>query len=164
MKKICAGFVFLSLFMLLPLLCYPTVLEDEQAKISIWYPDTWTMQSDDENTILVTDPHKELAVVYTILEGNILEKALEALESQLNGLACDLRALDEPEEDLLNGMKCVLLDVTAKIKNTPMRIGVVIVFTPGQKILLVTAMTPLSKYTQYENLISDIITEIKPLK
>jgi hypothetical protein len=165
MRKIRAGSVFLSLFFLLLTPCYSTVLEDEQAKISIWYPDTWTMQSDDDaNAVLITDPRKDVVVIYTILESDTLGPALKAVETQLRDMAGNLRALDDPEEDTLNGMKCVLLDVTGTIKNTPIRIGVVIIFTPGRKTLLVAAVTSRSNYTKYDNLIADIISKITPLK
>jgi hypothetical protein len=141
--------------------CYSTELVDEQAKISIWYPDTWNMQSDDENTVLITDPHEDVVVIYRLVETNKLETALEVLETQLNGLAGDLRAAEEPEEDELNGMKCILLDVMGKIKKTNVRISIIIIFTPGQKILLVTAMTESTKFKKYEETISKIIMGIK---
>lgn len=144
-------------------LLYAAELVDEQAKISIWYPDNWRMQNDDDS-VIVSDPDGDVVFFYKILDTDDLKKAVAEMHKELGDLVDNPRTADNPIEDKLNGMDRVFIDAGATVQKVPVALGIMLVFTPGKKILIVISMTPRSKSAEYEKIINRLITGVKPMK
>ena len=78
-------------------LLYAAELVDEQAKISIWYPDNWRMQNDDDS-VIVSDPDGDVVFFYKILDTDDLKKAVAEMHKELGDLVDNPRTADDPIE------------------------------------------------------------------
>ncbi|MBN1799213.1 MAG: hypothetical protein JW822_11600 [Spirochaetales bacterium] len=143
------------------LICSEEIVH-EQGKISIWYPDHWTMKSD-EDALMIADPDEEVVFVYMLIESDEIEDALAALEEELLSTVTELQSVGEPEEDKLNGMDCLFMEAQGKIDDMGVDIGVFMVFTPAQKVLLVMGIVQSSAYEKHEETIVEILSGIQPL-
>lgn len=161
MKSVRIWMLFLLFLCAVVSLLSAEELVHEEAKISIWYPDHWAMESD-ENALMIADPDEEVVFVYMLIESDEIEDALAALEEELLSAVTDLQS-GEPEEDKLNGMDCLFMEAQGKIDDMDVDIGIFIIYTPAQKVLLLMGIVQSSAYEKHEDTIVEILSGIQPL-
>jgi len=153
--------IVLLLYTSVSLVCAEEAV-DESAKISIWYPDDWGMESD-EDSLMIVDPSGEVIFIYILVASDKMEDALEVLKKELLSMVSDLQSVGEPEEDDLNGMECIFMEAQGKIDGVGVDIGIIMVITPADKVLLVMGIVESAKYEKHEETIAEIIMGIQPL-
>jgi predicted Zn-dependent protease len=143
-------------------LIYSEELVHETAKISIWYPDNWTMDSEEDN-LMIADPDEEVVFVYMLVEADEVEDALDAMDKELLSMVSDLQSTGEPQEDTLNGMNCIFMEAQGNVDKVGVDIGIFMFFTPAQKVLIVMGIVQSAAYEKHEETIGQIIQGIQPL-
>jgi hypothetical protein len=143
-------------------LIYAEEMVNETARISIWYPDNWTVESDEDN-VMIADPDEEVIFVYMLVESDEVEDALAALDKELLSVVSDVKNVGEVEEDMLNGMNCLFMEAQGSIDKVGVDIGIFMVVTPAKKILIVMGIVQTAAYEKHEETIDKIIQGIQPL-
>lgn len=133
------------------------------AKVSIDVPDGWKIDAEEDN-MTITDAADECAIFFIVLETDDLHKALDAIDSELSKVAKNIKWEDKPSELKLNGMDAIALDGKGKIDGTDADMGVMLINTPADKILLVLGAVESAKSSKHEADVEKILKSIKPEK
>jgi hypothetical protein len=148
------------LFLILSSSLYAAEVVNEEARINIWYPDNWKMTSD-EDTLMLADPDGEAVVMYMLLPTAEMEQAIKEINKDLASII-ELTEVGEPKEMEVNGMRSVYLDAQGKIEEVKIGVGIIFIYTPANKLLLVMSMVESGKYEKHEETLAKIIMGIKP--
>ena len=133
------------------------------AKVSIEIPAGYKVEAG-ENNMTITDPAGELGVFFLILESDDLQKALKAVDKEVGKVAKGVKWDDEPSEVKLNGMDAVGLDGKGTVDGVAAELGVMLVNTPADKILLVLGAVESDKAKKHEAAVEGMLKSIKPAK
>lgn len=96
------------------------------------------------------------------MEANQIEEALIELESIMQMQLTNPSMTMEPEVVNLNGMMGVVTELTGTMKGTPIQLGVFIIDSP-QNVLLVLGMGDKITLKKYNKALDKIIKSIKPI-
>jgi len=134
------------------------------ANVEIDIPAGWTTNVKGENMIL-TDPTNDVAFILVVSEAKDFKNVVGDLDKKLANFATDIKwANPKPEATKLNGMDALANRGAAKVSGKDANIGLVVVQTPSNKILLVVVMVESSKYPAHKDEIQKLIASIKPSK
>lgn len=160
------------LIILIALTFVPALLEAatynyEDAHVSITIPDTWSQKfetdSDEEgDTLIVTSPKGEIALLFFVLESNEIETALDQLEKDLTSTLNDLEFNDDTEEFTINGMQAI--SISGKAEKGKLDVEIDIVITPAAKCLTILNVSSPDVFKKYEKDIILIVQGIQPIE
>ena len=132
------------------------------AKVEIDVPSTWKMDGK-ADVMTLADPTNEVGIILIVTEAKDLQKVVGELDKQLAKVATDIKwAKPKPEAVKLNGMDALANRGTGKVSGKDANLGLLLVHTPADKILLVVAMVEAAKDAQHKAEIDKLISSIKP--
>ncbi|MBN1523678.1 MAG: hypothetical protein JW904_04275 [Spirochaetales bacterium] len=136
----------------------------DDAGISMWFPDSWEVSIESQNYIFATHPTGEVGILYLVFDADEIETKLDALDKELENLVDDLEMIeDSMSEETLNGMNAMVTAATGTAGGIPVNIGVILVATPNEKVLLIVGMIEAEKYDEHEKILDEILGRVKPL-
>jgi hypothetical protein len=135
----------------------------EAAHVSIDVPKDWKTEVDND-TMTITDPKEEVAFFLMILDAGDIQKALDAIDSEVSKSFKGVKWENEPKTHKLNGMDAIGLDGLATVDGKPVELGVLLVATPAKKVLMVLGAIEKDKTKQHEKTVEKFIASIKPAK
>lgn len=141
---------------------FAETLSHSTAGVHIWVPDDWSQDGDD-NMLIAGDPNEEIIMVFGVLEADAIDAAIEEMDKELSQIVADAEPVGEPEEVKINGMDALVMDGKGTVEGTPVDMGIALIATPNQKILLVFGVVESSAAAKHEATVEKIMTGIKPM-
>jgi hypothetical protein len=112
-------------------------------------------------------PSGNAAVTFAPIPGSAeaLKRAKDTLKEKLDQLLTDHTFDGEMESKKLNGLAAVTGTARGKLKQggIPVRLAVVLVFTPTKQVLFAFALVAADKYEKLQGDVWGILRSIKPL-
>jgi hypothetical protein len=133
----------------------------EEAGVSVWIPDDWKGKGD-KNMMTIMDPKEDVALLFLVMNAPDLKKATDALDAELAKRVQDVKFEGKAQQTKLNGMDALTLDGTGKVQGKLVDLGVLVVKTPKNKIVLVLGMVNAEKKIEFKPTVRKIITSLKP--
>lgn len=133
----------------------------QAAQVEFWYPNEWQIE-EEEKVATLQNLEGSLSITFSIMEANQIEEALIELESIMQMQLTNPSMTMEPEVVNLNGMMGVVTELTGTMKGTPIQLGVFIIDSP-QNVLLVLGMGDKITLKKYNKALDKIIKSIKPI-
>jgi hypothetical protein len=134
-----------------------------KAKVSIWFPDTWSMEKQAE-MLVISDPAEEVGLMFITVPARKLDDVLNELDKQIAQFATDVTLVGKPERTQLNGMNAVLVDGKGKAEGKSVGLSVVVVERPGRQALVVLGAIESSKLKKHEKTLLKVIQSLRPMK
>ena len=119
-------------------------------------------KTESEEALLVQDKDESAAVIFAVVEGDDLEKALDELDKELEKVVTEGEITGQ-EQVKINEMDAVLSHGKGKIEGTDAKLALVLVVTPKGKVMMGLAMVEAAKEAAYSKTFEEIFTGIKPL-
>jgi hypothetical protein len=163
MKRVATLFAAFALLAVLSAPAFAEKRTHSAAQVSIDVPAGYKVEAD-EDSMTISDPAGELGVFFVVLDADALDEALKAVDKEVGKLAKGVKWDDKPSEMKLNGMDAVGLDGKGTIDGTAAELGVLLVNTPADKILLVLGAVESDKASKHEAAVSSMLKSIKPAK
>ena len=134
----------------------------EAAKVEISIPDSWEVGIDGD-VLTAATPDDAINLVFSIIELNDIEAALDEVEKQLKSEFQEV-TIGEPEEIEINGMPALDWEGTATLDGVTITIGGSLIITPAEKTLFIFAAAAPELMAKYGEDIETIANGIKPMK
>ena len=132
------------------------------AKVEIDVPTGWKMGGKGD-VMTLTDPTSDVGIILLVSDAKDLQKVVAELDKQLAKVATDIKwELAKPEAVKLNGMEALHNKGTGKVNGKSADLGLILVRTPADKVLLVVAACDSTKHAQHKDEISKLVASIKP--
>jgi hypothetical protein len=159
---------FLCALALLAIAAAPASAEIKKhptAKVEIDVPTGWKMASpkNEPDVLTLTDPTNEVGMIFIVTDSKDLKKVVEELDKRLANVATDIKwAFPKPQSDKLNGMEALYNKGNGKVNGKDADLGLVLLHTPSDKILLIFDAVETAKKEAHKAEISKLVASIKP--
>jgi predicted Zn-dependent protease len=134
----------------------------EDARVSMWIPDSWSIERDGE-VVMIADPLEEVALVLYTLRARELDRAMEALDHELETFVRDIRVTGDAEETSINGMRAVIVDATGRVDGVAVDLSIALIRAPSRRILVVLGIAESDKLLYHERTLARIVTSLQPI-
>ena len=125
-------------------------------------PGNWEVTGDDHSLNAATkDGHANLSFI--IMPAESVEAAMKALDAELSKAVQNLTH-GEGEDITINGMQAHSVDGKGTVEGQPVEVGVMIIKTPKDKILVVFGIVSEEGAKKHHKALVRILKGIKPLK
>lgn len=131
------------------------------AQVQIEFPDTWKVEQKGGDIVAETKAGAATFMLVT-LEAGDLEAALGKLEKIIAETFTETK-MGEVQEVQVNGLKGVAGGGTAKLGGRPVDLGVMMLYTPNRKVVLMLAMLASDEAKKLEKEMSGILGSLRPL-
>jgi hypothetical protein len=155
---------------LLAVLCLGTLVfaaetfRNEEAGLSIWLPDEWTVNTELESSVIADAPDKGVFVELAVLEGfETLAAGKAALPDEIRQLAEDYKALGPGADAQRNGLQFFFLEGRGTVEGVKSHISAALIATPKKKVCLLTVGCPLPLIAKYEGDFQKIVQSLKAI-
>lgn len=111
----------------------------------------------------ITAPDESMAVVFNVLEADVADKALEAMDKELEKAIGEIKWDNDGKatEEEINGMKTY--EYNGKAKGGAMLVDCLVIDTPSEKSLAVYWFSTVEAEKKYEADIATIVKGLKPI-
>lgn len=133
----------------------------EESGVVVDIPGSWTV-SGDANSLNAQTKDGEAGMYFIVMPAESMEAALNALDGELSKTVQGLTH-GEAQQTTVNGMQAVSVDGKGQVDGTPVEVGVLVVQTPKNKVLLVFGIVSESGAKKHQKHLMRIIRGIKPL-
>ena len=145
--------------------CFSTNLQAKEiyfpnARINFWVPNEWNRKFDGE-AVSVAEPGGDVLLVISAVEANDLDSVLNDLDTELSKIIDNVTLDGSPTETTVNNMPAAFVEATGQMQGQDVEIGVLIVITPAEKMLLAIGIIDASKTDQYEATLNRVFGGIK---
>lgn len=160
MKRTFFLFMIVALAFAAPV--WATTLTHSPAQVEITVPDTWK-SSQDGDTMTLTSPDEEMAVVFNVLEADQADKALETMDKELEKAIGEITWENDGKfsEESINGMTTYMWN--GKAKGGAMSVDCLQIDTPSEKSLVVYWFGTADAEKKFDADIQTIVKGLKPL-
>lgn len=165
MKKFYSIFAVLFLFLSIQAFSKDHKFTDANLMVSV--PANWTLEQSDGLVILSVN-NEEIAIVFTILHADALDKALEAGMAEIQKQYSDLK-LDDVKEETLEHVTVVYTDGKAKRDDgtgNMIDVELTVALVPGSndKYLFIHGVATTEALNKFSKDIGTILNSLKPIK
>jgi len=133
-------------------------LDNPEAGIEIWLPDTWKQQIEGED-LTIESPDGEMSMVMTLLESNDVEAALKERKQKITEAIGEF-TLEEPTELEINGMK--MIDFGGEAMGGKIKLSISLLQTPTNRVLTIFAFATEAAVKKHEADLIKIVQGLKP--
>ncbi len=133
-----------------------------KAGIQLWHPDDWTAGLENDELVL-RDPAGQVIMVFDVVEASQVDAALANLETSLRDRGVGNVTLVESEDRNIHGMQAELKSGEAVMEGKPVKLGVGIIETPANNVLLVFSMADSRWAENHKPTILRILDNLRPL-
>lgn len=134
------------------------------AKVAIDVPTGWKLNGNGD-VMTIADPTEEVGFILVVTDASDVDKVVANLDQRLAKVATDIKwASPKPEKSTLNGMPALTNRGEGKVNGKNANLGLILVRTPADKVLLVVAAVESSKYAGHKADVQKLIASIKPVK
>jgi hypothetical protein len=130
-------------------------------QVQITLPENWFYALNEDGSMTVYAPNKEMTVNVHVLEAKDLDSAFKELESDLQRRFKDTK-LETPVELDLNGMHA--LSIKGQAQDGKISLIYTILITKTNRILAIGAPSKVEFSKKYETQLSEFIQSIKPVE
>lgn len=137
------------------------------ANLVVSFPSTWTIEQDN-GVVVSTVDNEDISIVFTIIESEDLDKALEAGMVEIRKQYTDLK-LDEVKEETLDNVTVIYTDGKGKLTGDNgklVNVELTIALVPGSnsKFLFIHGVATPDALDKFSKDIEFILKSIKPIK
>ncbi len=137
---------------------------DKAGGVSLWLPDDWEIDSDQENGYMSADaPENDSFCVLRTLDVDDLDAALEIYKDALSEEIDDFASISGDEKGEINGMASVTITGEGQRDDAEWSVRVTIIAS-GEAVLLLVIGWEQAKDTTFAPLAGEIVNSIKKLK
>lgn len=155
-------FVMLTLALVLASSVSAKKYPHPESGVVIDIPGSWNVSGDDNS--LHAQTKDELAhMFFQVMPADSMESALNALDGELAKVVQNLTH-DEAKQTKVNGMEAVSVDGKGTVEGHPVELGVLVIKTPKDKVLLVFGMVSEEGLKKHAKGLTRILRGIKPLR
>ncbi|MCO4770069.1 MAG: hypothetical protein KDA24_08580 [Deltaproteobacteria bacterium] len=140
---------------------FAETLTHEPAKVEVDVPDGWTSATEDD-ALTVESPDGAVLLLFQILDEDELDEALDEVDKEVGKVIRDFDG-KKPESGKVNGMDAVAIEGTGRIEDVKVEVGLALLATPADKVLLVLGLAPTAEYRTNEKAIDAMVASIRPV-
>jgi hypothetical protein len=134
--------------------------------VQVTVPDAWKPQASGR-AVTFADPTGNAAITFAPIAGTAeaLKKARDTLKVQLDKLMTEYAFEGDMETKTVNSLSMVMGTARGKLRqgNIPVKMAVVLVFTPKKQVLFTFALVAAPKFDALKGDIWGIVRSIRPL-
>ncbi len=165
MKKLYG--IFAVLFLFLSIQAFSKDYKFTAANLMVTAPANWTVEQEGEVVILTVNS-EEIAIVFTIIHADALDKALEAGIEEIQKQYSDLK-LDDVKEETLEHVTVVYTDGKAKRDDGSGKlfdVELTVALVPGSNdnFLFIHGVATTEALNKFSKDIGTILNSLKPIK
>lgn len=143
---------------------YAETFEHKDAGISIWFPDNWKIDTEEEGILMADAPDEEAFAQLMVLEdAETLDAAIDALVQELDPIVKDFKLTTEGEEVDSNGLKFYIVEGEGKVDDVKMGVSLALIATQQDSICMMVMFCPEVFYKKYEKSFTKIVQSIKAI-
>lgn len=153
---------FLGLILVLgTLLLMADTYEHRQAGISIWFPDSWSVKTD-EGLLEASAPGDEVYFQLLVLDVDDLDEAADVYGEMLDGLVEDYRKVAELDNHQVNGLSVFFEDGVGTVDGVEKSLSVGVIQAPDAVVMTV-AFCAMQNVERHSGNIQKIARSIKAI-
>jgi hypothetical protein len=130
-------------------------------QIQITVPQKWFYVLNEDGSMMVHTPNKELSFSVDVMETKNLDSASTELKKDFLKHSEKIE-FENPREDKINGLSVLLIN--GKTTDSKTIINFTLILSPNTKILSIGAKTTLEILQKYEKEFNEMISSIKPFE
>ena len=135
----------------------------DAAGIEILIPAGWDVESSGD-IMTIGHPSDEIVLTFMILEDTWeAARGLEALEDEVSRWVHDIESDADFTDTDVNGMPAMYMDANGYADDVLMELGIMLVHTPNDKVLLVFGMVVSEYMADYEDDLRRIMNGLRPI-
>lgn len=155
--------LFVAGLLTMPLASLAEELTHKEAQVKLWAPDDWEQEQEDD-TLTITSPDEDIAVIFSIFESDDLEAAVDGLAEGLDEFIEDAELMGDPAKGDINGMPTVAIDAKGTVDGEDVYASILLVNTPADKLLICLAIGEKEAVEADAKTIQKIFKGMKPDK
>jgi len=132
------------------------------AGLQFTVPDKWKVDANGD-LVTVASPDDTIGMFFLVLDISDLEKAADAVDSELDRVITDVKIEGEGSETKVNGLDAYLADGSGKLEGTPVQFGVMLVASKKNKVMMIVAVGKSSALKQHDADVTALLGSIKPV-
>ncbi|MBL8032897.1 MAG: hypothetical protein JNJ69_04305 [Leptospiraceae bacterium] len=133
----------------------------EESGVVVDIPGSWNV-SGDANSLHAETKDGEAGMYFIVMPAESMEAALNALDAELAKTVQNLTH-GEAQQTKVNGMPAVSVDGKGQVGGQPVEVGVLVIQTPANKVLLVFGIVSETGAKKHQKHLTRILRGIKKL-